>query len=72
MAAQNALWQQYRDDTAWAIQSAENALARSHQIGMLGMQIQANTDFYTMEQADQMYQQLGATVLNGVFGVITS
>jgi len=69
-SAQNALWQQYRDEVAWAIQMAENQLQRNHQIGLLGMEIDANKDIYKMQSNDQMSQALGGAVLNGVFSVL--
>ena len=66
----NALWQTYRDEVGWAIQMAENQLSRDHQIGMLGMQIESNAEFYNMETNDRQTEALGAAVLNGVFGVL--
>ena len=66
----NALWQTYRDEVGWAIQMAENQLSRDHQIGMLGMQIESNVDFYNMETNDRQTEALGAAVLNGIFGVL--
>lgn len=69
-SAQNALWQQYRDEVAWAIQMAENQLQRNHQIGLLGMEIEANKGIYEMQSNDQMTQALGGAVLNGVFSVL--
>lgn len=69
-SAQNALWQQYRDEVAWAVQMTENQLQRNHQIGLLGMEIEANSDLYDMASNDQMTQALGGAVLNGVFTVL--
>lgn len=69
-SAQNALWQQYRDEVAWAVQMAENQLQRNHQIGLLAMEIESNKDIYEMQSNDQMTQSLGGAVLNGVFSVL--
>lgn len=69
-SAQNALWQQYRDEVAWAIQMAENQLQRNHQIGLLAMEVEANKDIYKMQSNDEMTQSLGGAVLNGVFSVL--
>lgn len=69
-SAQNALWQQYRDEVAWAVQMTENQLQRNHQIGLLGMEIEANKDLYDMASNDAMTQSLGGAVLNGVFTVL--
>ena len=69
-SALNALWQTYRDEVAWAVQMAENQISRDHQIGMLGMQIDSNVDFYNMETNDRQTEMLGAAVLNGIFAVL--
>lgn len=68
--AQNALWQQYRDEVAWSIQMAENQLQRNHQIGLLAMEIDANKDLYNMQANDEMSASIGGAVLNGVFTVL--
>lgn len=69
-SAQNALWQQYRDEVGWAIQMSENQLQRNHQIGLLAMEIEANKDIYNMQANDEMTASLGGAVLNGVFTVL--
>jgi len=48
-ASQAALWQSYRDDVAFILQTAENELDRSHQFALLGMQQDGNMDMFETE-----------------------
>lgn len=43
-ASLDALWQRYRDEAGWALKIAESQEQRFHEIGLLGMEIDSNTD----------------------------
>lgn len=67
-SAQNALWQKYRDEMAWAFQVAENDAQRAHAVGMASMNNNFNKDAYNTELRDSLGVQLGKAALNWVFG----
>ena len=48
-ASQAAIWQAYRDDVAYILQTAENELDRAHQFAILGMQQDGNMDMFETE-----------------------
>ena len=48
--AQNNLWQEYRDNTQWALQTSENELERQHQIALSAMAIQGKAGLLESEQ----------------------
>ena len=48
-ASQAALWQAYRDDVSFILQTAENELDRAHQFAILGMQQDGNMDMFETE-----------------------
>jgi hypothetical protein len=68
-ASLDALWQRYRDEAGWALKIAESQEQRFHEIGLLGMEIDSNTDLYEMESDATFSTELGKAVLNGVFKV---
>ena len=68
-ASLDALWQRYRDEAGWALKIAEGQEERFHEIGLLGMEIDSNTDLYEMESDATFSTELGKAVLNGVFKV---
>lgn len=68
-ASLDALWQRYRDEAGWALKIAESQEQRFHEIGLLAMEIDANTDLYEMESDATFSTELGKAVLNGVFKV---
>ena len=45
-AAQNNLWQLYRDQAQWAMSTSENNIDRAHNAAMQSAAIQANGDIY--------------------------
>lgn len=65
--AQAQLWQQYRDEAAWAFQMNENELGRAHEIGMLAMQADVNRDMYDKQFKDKVGVSLGEAALNIIF-----
>jgi hypothetical protein len=68
-SAMDALWQRYRDEAGWALQIAQSGEQRFHEIGLLGMEIDANTDSYKMQTNNAQQTELGKAVLNGIFNV---
>jgi len=71
-ASLDALWQRYRDEAGWALKIAESQEQRFHEIGLLSMEIDANTDLYEMESDATFSTELGKAVLNGIFKVGTA
>ena len=65
-SALNALWQRYRDESAWLVQSSENALSRSHQLTLLEFEKTANIEMFDM----QSKYETGASVGNAVFATV--
>ena len=55
--SQNNLWQEYRDNTQWALQTSENELERQHQIALSAMAIQGKAGLL---QSEQDYATSGA------------
>ena len=65
----DALWQRYRDEAGWALKIAEGQEQRFHEIGLLSMEIDANTELYEMESDATFSTELGKSLLNGIFGI---
>jgi hypothetical protein len=66
--AQNQLWQRYRDDATWILQSAESSAMRAHQYAMQSQSNDFSRDTYESEFKDNMYMQLGSTIFDKLFG----
>lgn len=58
--AQNQLWQEYRDSTQWAMQTAENAADRNHQMAIAAMEIDENVDLYDTKMLYDTAQSIGS------------
>jgi len=58
--AQANLWQSYRDDAQFLIQTTENALQRAHQVGILSQQQDFQADQYKEAARDSTFGQIGA------------
>jgi biotin operon repressor len=67
--ALNNLWQRYRDEAAWAVQMAENANQRAHQVGILAMENQYNTELYETQFQNEALLALGQTATELVYGI---
>jgi len=67
--ALNNLWQRYRDEAAWAVQMSENANQRAHQVGILAMENQYNTELYETQFQNEGVLALGQTALELVYGI---
>lgn len=48
--AQNQLWQRYRDEAQWIVNSTENIKDRAHKVALLGQQNTYNTEQYDKEK----------------------
>jgi len=62
--AQANLWQRYRDEATWVMNSTESALQRAHQSAMIAQEAQANSDFYDKQFKDSMAVSAGTAVYN--------
>ena len=78
-AAQNDLWQKYRDDTHQAYASSENEIQRAHQMVITAMRNQFNVDAFNRSVDFRKQVQAGAiaqrnidTAVNFGIGVLTS
>lgn len=67
--AQAQLWQEYRDNAAWALQFAESAEERSHQYGLLAAELSGNQELYKTKATYNAIGALGEGLLyKWVFG----
>jgi len=57
--AQANLWQAYRDDAQFLIQTTENALQRAHQVGILSQQQDFQSAQYKTAARDATFGQIG-------------
>jgi len=69
-SALSAMWQRYRDESAWLMQSTENAAQRAHQLAMLEFEKNANVDMFGMESDYATMASLGSATMAGVLGYI--
>ena len=67
-AAQNNLWQRYRDESAWLFQMAESATQREHEIGLLAMRIDEKSDSYGTQVKSSLAGELGKAAIRSIFG----
>tara|TARA_R100001509_G_scaffold164983_1_gene144529 strand:- start:3472 stop:4797 length:1326 start_codon:yes stop_codon:yes gene_type:complete len=61
--AQAQLWQEYRDNAAWAQQFAESERERSHQYGLLAAEISGNESLYETKATYDAIAALGEGLL---------
>ena len=66
--ALSALWQRYRDESAWLMQSTESAAARSHQLAMLEFEKNANVDMFGLESEYATFASVGNAAMTAVLG----
>ena len=66
--ALNQLWQRYRDEASWALQTAENAKQRSHDVAMFAQSSNFDQSMYETKKNDIFMAELGSAVLDGIFG----
>ena len=70
-SALSAMWQRYRDESAWLMQSTENAAARAHQLAMLEFEKNANIEMFGMESEYETAASVGSAALAGVLGYVS-
>ena len=70
--AQANLWQAYRDDAQFLIQTTENALQRAHQVGILSQQQDFQAEQYREAADDAMWGQIGALAGTIITSLVTS
>ena len=68
--ALSALWQRYRDESAWLMQSAENERQRAHQMAMLEYEKTGNQDLFLMESEYETAASLGSASLALILGFL--
>ncbi len=61
------VWQRYRDEASWLMQSAENAKARAHQVAMFAQESNFDKSMYETQTKDIMLGELGRGVMKGIF-----
>jgi hypothetical protein len=71
-SALSALWQRYRDESAWLMTSTESAAARAHQLAMLEFEKNANVDMFGLESEYETAASVGSAALAGVLGYLGS
>ena len=66
--ALNQLWQRYRDEASWALQTSENAKQRAHDVAMFAQSSTFDQSMYETKKNDIFMAELGSAVLDGIFG----
>lgn len=69
-SALSALWQRYRDESSWLMQSSENALQRAHQLSLLEFEKNANVDMFGLESNYATAASLGNAALAAILGMV--
>ena len=70
--AQANLWQRYRDEATWVMQSSESNLQRAHQTAMVAQEAEANSDFYQKQFEDSAAASVSSAVWNVILGGLDS
>jgi|TARA_Y100000034_G_scaffold31858_2_gene38947 hypothetical protein len=68
-SALNNLWQRYRDEASWFMQSAESAKQRAHQVAMFAQESTFDKAMYEQQTKDITMSEMGKAVLNGIFNL---
>ena len=68
-AAQNNLWQKYRDESSFSFTSTQNDLQRSHQLATVAIANQFAVDMFDAEIDAQTNENIGIFLGNTVQGV---
>lgn len=69
-SALSALWQRYRDESAWLMQSTESAYGRAHQLAMLEFEKNANIDMFGLESDYATSAAVGNAAITAVLGML--
>lgn len=70
-SALSALWQRYRDESSWIMQTSENALQRAHQLALLEFEKNTNVEMFGLESNYATMSSLGNASLSGILGLIS-
>jgi len=65
----NNIWQRYRDEASWFMQSAESAKQRAHQAAMFAQEATFDKGMYEQQTKDITTSEMGKAVLNGIFNL---
>jgi len=65
----NNIWQRYRDEASWFMQSAESAKQRAHQVAMFAQEASFDKGMYEQQTKDITTSEMGKAVLNGIFNL---
>jgi hypothetical protein len=65
----NNVWQRYRDEASWMMQSSENAKARAHQVAMFAQESSFDQTMYNTKTKDIALAELGRGVIKGIFNL---
>jgi|TARA_R100000008_G_scaffold71251_1_gene49023 hypothetical protein len=68
-AAQNQLWQQYRDEAAWLVGTTEAKLDRAHQFALLSQRADLAADASYANSFGQALGAVGQFALESIFGL---
>ena len=68
-SAQNQMWQRYRDEASWVLQKAESAAQRAHAFAIASQQNDFSRDTYAQEFKDNLYGEMGRSILYKIFGL---
>ena len=66
----SALWQRYRDESAWLMQSTENAQQRAHQLAMMEFEKNSNVEMFDLESEYATAASVGSAAMAGVLGFL--
>ena len=67
-AAQNQLWQQYRDEAGWLVGTTEAKLDRAHQFALLAQRADLAADASYADSFGQALGAVGQFALESIFG----
>ena len=68
VAAQNNLWQSYRDEAAWLIQITESGIERAHQAALLAQRADIAEDLQYTDNFGAALGAIGTIAINRIFG----
>lgn len=66
--AQNKLWQQYRDEARFILETSENDRQRAHNAAIVASQNSFNISRYNVAAKDNFWSTVGSAVAGGFFG----
>ena len=68
VAAQNNLWQQYRDEAAFVLQISESSLERAHQAALLAQRADLAEDLQYSQNIGTALSAIGGLAFDRLFG----